>query len=204
MSSLSAIWLVAQREIKERGRSRPYILTSIITILLVLAAIILPGLLGGGTSMYDIGSVGDGNSEIVTTAVQLANANDEPGDPASVEMNVVVFDTRDEAEKALTDGDVDVVLVDGSELVVEREGGAFSSDGPTGLLQKAAGAIALQQILAESGETAQEVVEIMSSDPLETTALEPASENNDQNSIVAYFGLLLLYMAIILYGTWIL
>lgn len=88
--------------------------------------------------------------------------------------------------------------------MVDREGGFFGSSGAVGLLQQAAGAIALEEIVAEEGESASRVIEIISSEPLEITSLSQSDEQSEAASVVAYFGLLLLYMAIILYGTWIL
>lgn len=204
MRHVSAIRLVAMRELKERGRSKAYLITTVITLLAVVGLIVVPGLFGDDTSVYAIGSVGEGNEAIVETAATLGNINDEADAPPSVEMNVQSFATTEEARSALADGEIDVILVDSSELVVEREGGFFGSDGPVGLLQQAAGAIALEQIVAENGESASEVIEIISSEPLEMTALVQSDEQSEQASIVAYAGLLLLYMAIILYGTWIL
>lgn len=204
MSQVSTIGLIAMREIKERGRSKAYLLTTVITLLAVIGLVIVPGLFGDDTANYTIGSVGEGNQAIVTTAETLGNIDDEADAPPSVELSVESFLTTDEARTALDEGEIDVILVDGSELVVEREGNFFGSDGPVGLLQQAAGAIALEQIVADNGESAAEVIEIISSEPLEVTALVQTDEQSSQASIVAYAGLLLLYMAIILYGTWIL
>ncbi len=204
MSSLAAIRLVALRELKERGKSKPYLFTSVITILLVLTIIILPAVIGTDTETYDVGSVGSGNSEIAATAELLANIGDESDSPASVNIELVEFADVDAAEAALLAGDVDVVLVDGNKLIVERQGGFFGNGGPTGLLQQAAGAIALEEAVAAGGQTASDVVEIISSETLEVTALVETNEEEGQTSVVAYFGLILLYMAIILYGTWIL
>lgn len=204
MSQISTIGLIALREIKERGRSKAYLITTAITFLAVMGLTVVPGLFGDETDVYTIGSVGEGNVTIVDTAETLVNIDDEADAPPSVEMNLEDFSTVDEATSALNDGDIDAVLVDGLELIVEREGSFFGSDGPVGLLQQAAGAIALEQIVAENGESVSEVIEIISSEPLEMTALVQSDEQSDQASVVAYAGLLLLYMAIILYGTWIL
>ncbi len=204
MTAWHSIRLVAAREIKERGRSKPFLITSVITALLVIGIIVLPGFFSDDTETYQIGSVGSGNRQIIQTAVALGNANDEEDAPPSIEIEEVEFSTREQAEEALADGDVDVVLVDGTELIVEREGGVFADTGPVGLLQQGAGAITLESIIAESGEPAEAVIEAMTSESLETTFLVESDDDTDVASVVAYFGLLLLYMAIILYGTWIL
>lgn len=205
MTTLSSIRLVALREIKERGRSKAYLITSLITGLVVIGLIVLPGLFGDDTETYEVGSVGEGNTAIVETAVVLANTTaEDSGSGPVIEMNVSQYDTVEDAQEALTGGDIDLILVDGSEVVVDREAGFFGSSGPIGLLQQAAGAIALEEIVAEEGDAASRVIEIISSEPLEITSLTQSDEQSEEASIVAYFGLLLLYMAIILYGTWIL
>lgn len=205
MSSLSLIGLVAKREIKERGKSKPYLITSGLTGLFVIALIVLPGLFGEETDIFEVGSVGEGNTSVIETAQILGNTGDEAGDEPSVRLEEITFDSREAAEVALSDGDVSVVLVDGTELIIEREGGFFGDGGgPTDLLQQAAGAIALEEVITESGESAEAVIDIISSQTLEVTPLVEPDGDTDAASAVSYFGLLLLYMAIILYGTWIL
>ncbi len=204
MSSTKTIWLVAWREIRQRGRSKAYLFTSLITIVFVLGLIIVPGLFGDSTETYKVGSVGEGNVAIVVTAVVFGNSEDEPGQDPSVEIETIAYADRASAEAGLVDGDVDAVLVDGAEVVVDRQSGFFGTGGPTGLLQQAAGAIALEEIAAENGQAATRVIEVLTSDPLEVTSLSDTSTEEDGSEVVAYFGLLLLYMAIILYGTWIL
>ncbi len=205
MNSLSLIGLVAKREIKERGKSKPYLITSGLTALFVIALIVLPGLFGDETDTFEVGSVGEGNTEIIETAEILGNTGDEVGEEPSVRLEEITFPSRQEAEAALSDGDVSVILVDATEMIIEREGGFFGGGGgPTGLLQQAAGAIALEKVIVETGESAEAVLDIISSQTLAVTPLVEPDGDTDAASAVSYFGLLLLYMAIILYGTWIL
>ncbi len=205
MSTLSSIGLVAKREIKERGKSKPFLITSGLTALFVIALIVLPGLFGDETDTFEVGSLGDGNTAVIETAEILGNTGDEAGTEPSVRIEEITFDSREAAEAALAEGEVSVVLVDGTEMIIEREEGVFGGgSGPVDLLQQAAGAIALEQVIIESGESAEAVIDIISSQTLEVTPLVEPDGDTDAASAVSYFGLLLLYMAIILYGTWIL
>ena len=205
MSSLSLIGLVAKREIKERGKSKPYLITSGLTALFVIALIVLPGFFDNETDIFEVGSVGQGNTAVIETAEILGNTGDEAGEEPSLRLEEIIFKSRQDAEAALSDGEVSVVLVDGKEMIIEREGGVFGSGGgPTDLLQQAASAIALEQVITEGGESAEAVLDIISSQTLEVTPLVEPDGDTDAASAVSYFGLLLLYMAIILYGTWIL
>lgn len=204
MTGLGALWQVASREITERARSKAYLITTASTVLIVLALIVLPPLFGGGTSESTVGSVGEGNDEIISTAIDLGNANDEPEDPPSVAIEAVQFDDRETAMTALEVGEVDAVLVDGNEVLVEGVSG-FGGSSFLNDLQRAAGTVQIQAVVAEQGQQAADIIEILTSDPLEVTTLGGTdAEDSESRTVVAYFGLLLLYLAVLLYGTWIL
>ena len=203
MTATSIIWQVARREITERGRSKAYLITTVFTLLLVLGLVIVPSLLGGGTEEYTIGSIGEGNQPIVESAELLRNARDEPEDEESVAISIVEFGNLEDAETALADGEVDAVLVDGSEVVVESVGG-FGDSAVVSLLQRGAASVELEVIVSESGQAATDVIDVMTSDPLETTTLSGQEAGDETAGVLAYAGLMLLYIAILLYGTWIL
>jgi len=203
VTPLRAMWEIARREIRERGKSKAFLLTSLITLLLVAGIIVIPTLIGGGTDEHTVGSVGEGNNAIVEAAEQIANAGDEPDDEATVAIEIVEFQDRDAGEVALESGDIDVLLVDGDEMITEGGSGLLGSS-LSRLLQRGAVTVELERLVTESGETATEVIEVMTSDPLELTTLSGEDPSDETGTIIAYFGLLLLYMAILLYGTWIL
>ena len=77
--------------------------------------------------------------------------------------------------------------------------------GVTGLLQQAAAARSLEEVLEEHGQVAAVVIETLTSDPLRVTTPDgDADEEGGQRWIVAQAGMFLLYMAILIYGSWIL
>jgi ABC-2 type transport system permease protein len=197
------MWEIARREIRERGKSKAFLLTSLITLLLVVGIIVIPTLIGGGTDEHTVGSVGEDNEAIVEAAEQIANAGDEPDDKPTVAIEIVEFQDRDAGEGALESGDIDVLLVNGEEMIAEGGSGLLGSS-LSRLLQRGAVTVELERLVTESGETATEVIEVMTSDPLELTSLSGEDPSDETGTIIAYFGLLLLYMAILLYGTWIL
>lgn len=204
MSGLSGLWQVARREVQVRGRSKAYLITTAVLLLLVVALVVVPQLFGDETQTYQLGVLGGGNEPIVETAQGLANANDDPGAPPSVAIEVTSYSQRDEAVGALEAGTVEAVLADASEVIVQRTGGLFGDSALLGLLQRAAAAVALEDIVAREGETATSVIELMTSDTLTTTSLTEEGADEESRGAVAYAGLLLLYGAILLYGTWIL
>ena len=204
MTGLTALWRVAMREVTERVRSKAYLITTASTVLIVIGLIVVPSLFGGDTEESTVGSIGEGNQEIVDTAVELGNANDEPDEPASIAIDMVEFDDRAAATAALEEGDVDAVLVDGEEIIVQSVGG-FGGSSFVGGLQRAAGTVQIQTVIAEEGQQAADIIAILTSDPLEISTLtEGDPAESESRTAIAYFGLLLLYLAVLLYGTWIL
>ncbi len=203
MSGLGTMWMVARRELRERGRSKSFLITTIVTLVIVIGLVVLPEVIGGGTSEYQVGSMGEGNEAIIEAAELLGNAQDDPDAEPSVSITEVALESRDAAETGLEDGELDAVLIDGSELLVESVGG-FGGSEIVGLLQRGAASVELESIVAEEGDVAADVIEVMTSDPLQTTTLSGGDPADETRGAVAYAGLLLLYIAVLIYGTTIL
>ncbi len=203
MSSFGTVLRIAMREIREHGKSKSFLITSGITFLLVAALVVVPGLIGDSTSEYTVGTVGEGNEPIVAAAEHLGNAGDEPDAEPSVAIVAQVFPDREGAEAALDVGDIDAILIDAQEVVVESVGG-FGDSELLSLLQQGAASIELEAIVSEGGQAAADVIEVMTSDPLETTTLTGPEAGDESQGAIAYAGLLLLYMAVLLYGNWML
>ncbi len=198
MKGGTAIRLVATREFRERGRSRPYLISSAITLIIILALVIVPAVLSSRGRTFTVGLLGSGNDAIVEAAKALT-ADDEF--PTTIET--VTFTDREAAAAALDRGEVDGVLVDGAELLVTTVGGFGGSDLQR-LLQQAASTRRLQELIASSGAAA-DVVEILTSDALDVVPLRGESaEESTRRGAIAYGGLILMYMAVLTYGTWML
>jgi ABC-2 type transport system permease protein len=199
MTGWGGLWKVAAREVRERGRSRAFLLSSALTMLLIAGIIVVPQLVGGEPATHKVGSVGNGNDQIVAAAAALAEAEAEDPDEAP-SFVTTTFPDEDTARQALERRDVDVVLVDGEKLIRSNQG-FFSGPGLVGLLQRAAGSLRLQQLLAEDAGVG-DVIAILSSDPLAVSSLSGDDAANDVRPVIAYAGLILMYIAVLSYGTW--
>ena len=199
LSGLGGMWLVARRELRERGRSKAFIISCAVTLLLVGAALVMPRLIGGEAATHHVGAVGEGNEPIVQAARDLAIAEAEEGDEPE-KYETIAFADAAEAQRALSTGEVDLVLVDGETVLQERTG--FSGNGLVDTLQRAAGSVRLQRLAEENGQAAADVIEILSSSPLEVRSLDGEDPEGDIRPVIAYAGLLLMYIAILSYGSW--
>lgn len=203
MTGMGGMWQVALREVRERGRSKAYLITTGVLLLLVIGLVVIPQFFEMETDEINIGLVGTGNDPIVDAAENLANANDDPDGARSVAIITKDYPDRDNAIVDLEAGEVEAILVAGNEVIVMRGESFFGESTVIGLLQRGAATVELEEIVAREGRAAASVIELMTSDTLATTTLsdEPGDETR---GVVAYAGLLLLYGAILLYGTWIL
>ena len=195
MTSFQVLMLVTRREIVARGKSKAFIFGTLLTIALLFAVIAMPMILDGGTDRYALGTVGDGNEEIVAAAIELGNVDPDDG---GLEIDTVPFESLDAAERALDAEEVEAVLVDGAELVTPARGGVAGS-GLEDTLQEAAATVRLDQAVGD----ATEVREILTQDALEVRSLGGTSpEDTDARVLVALGGLMLMYFAILSYGNW--
>jgi ABC-2 type transport system permease protein len=200
MSSSQILWLVTRREVVERARSKAFIFGSLFTVLLLMAAVGFPFLLDGGAESYDVGVVGHNNDAVIAAALELGNADVEEGDEdAGVDIFTTPFESVAAAETALEDETIDIALVDGAELITPAGSGLGGSDVES-LLQRGAAAVRLDDA---SGEVAR-AAEILSEDALEVRSLGDVTGDNEAQArfLVAFGGAMLMYMAILSYGTW--
>jgi len=187
------------RELRERGRSKSFIISCVVTLLLVAAALVVPQLLGGDAATHQIGVVGEGNEPIVQAAQDLAIAEADEGDEPE-QYETIRYGSLEEGERALAAGEADLVLVDGDTVLQERTG--FSGNGLVDTIQRAAGSVRLQRLVEENGQAAADVIAILSSSPLAVRSLDGEDPEGDIRPLIAYAGLLLMYIAILSYGSW--
>lgn len=195
---MTNLWLVTRRELRERGRSKGFIISSVLTVAILLGIILIPQALGGDAATFEIGAVGEGNEQIVEAARQFEAGLDADEETEPDIFEVTEFSTAQEGEDFLRRGDIEVLLIDGSSAVIAQQG--FGGNELVERLQRAAGASRLQALMAENEQVASEVVEVLSNDPLEVRSLSGPGSDNAESSVIAYAGLVLLYIAILTYG----
>ena len=199
MTSFEAIRLVTVREMRERARSKAFIGSGIFTLLLLVAIIALPALLDGGEKTYEVGTLGQERPSLLAVAETLAVESD-PED--EVEFAITRFENRSMAENALIAGEVEIVVLDDSTLLRAGSGGFGGSDAER-ILQRAAATVALEQALEGSAASVDDVAGIFTSQPLTVESLDGAgSDLDDARSVIAYGGLMLMYVAVLSFGAW--
>ena len=198
MSILRPVALVTLRELRERGLSKSYLISWIVLVVLIGAGFIVPRLLDGGNGerTYRIGTVGPGAGGTLTEARGMVAGNRPP-----VLIETEPFADRETALRAVADEAIDAALVNGQELVV----GESTQDGVRTLLQQAATSYRVGELIG-SGEASEQVLELLSGNPLHVTEAVPEAgeEARDRQFLVGQAALVLLFMAIMMTGSWVL
>ena len=175
MSRGRAIWLVARRELIERGRSRAFMFSLVLSIAIIVGGIFLPSLIGGSSTQH-LGIVGTPPAGAVSGIEGTAKA-------AGLNLTVEPVTDLATGEEQLRNGGLDAVLVtppDGSipTYVVKTRGNAL-----------------LQQVVAAAFTTPPRV---------SVRELEAADPNRDVSFAFANVGVILLFISIFTFGSWVL
>jgi ABC-2 type transport system permease protein len=184
MSRLRAVRLVAMREIIERGRSRGYVLSLVFTVFLLLAGFILPSILLGEDEPTRLALVGD-------TPQQLGASIQGAAEVYEFDIVVSTVPDRAAAVAGLEEAAIDAALIvpadlstPGELLVTEQADGGLQAAVAQSVIGLRAGADALQAPVI--------------------TALDPPTEEDTTAIIFANAGIILMFIGIFSYGTWVL
>ena len=183
--------LVAGREIRERGGSRSFKVSTGVILLVVVALIVVPTFFSTDEpTEWELGVIGPTPAGF-EAALDLA--------AASQGADVTIVHLPDDADPDEAATDVDAVLVDGSDLVAEDT----PPDGLTAAVSVAAGQSRLLERLAEAGLEPDEAAEALDVTPVEVRTTEDA-EDTTASEPVAFLGVVALMIAIQGYGAWVL
>jgi ABC-2 type transport system permease protein len=193
MSRWRSVWLVARREIIERGRSRGFIFSVLFTTLLVIGAFVVPALLFGDEDTTSIGIVEPAppglEVAITTTAAQVDQ-----------EVDVVTYPDAASADAALESEAVDAVaeipadLSSSGEIRFAEEPDQVASQ----IISAAVVALRVQGVIVESGVDPGALAGAQVAPTVES--LDPQTEADESRFLFANIGAVLILVAIFSFG----
>ena len=186
----TTVRLVARREVVERAREKSFVISTGLTLLILLAAIVVPQLLGAG--------------DAPTYRVAIAPGAPAQGDAARraaeqfhVQLEVVQAEAA-AARSQIADGDLDA-YVEQERIVVSDE-----LDVQLGLvLQEANQQVRGVQRLQQAGVDPAAVAQAQAVPPLPVDALDPPDPGTEARKRIAFIGTFVLYGQLIGYGFWV-
>lgn len=217
MFDMSRIWLIAKREWTTRLKQRSFQITTAIQILVVLVVALLPVIIAAFT-----GDDSDEGTSVVVldqadadVAQRLAPYLQGDGDTLETIEVTTGADSVDAARTMVDEGDADSALIatrgedEALTFTLINEDGDINST-TAQRIYSAASVVSTEDRLIQTGvspeETAQVfapasiVLESVSGEQEEDAASEEA---NPAEYVIAYAGTILMFIAVVLYGTWI-
>lgn len=195
MTGFDTVRLVATREIRERLRSKLFLMSTGFSLLIVLAVAALPSLIqDDGPTTYDVGVVGAASAPLAQRIEAAVRESDEGSTVATRQ----IADTA-AAERLVRDDAIDVAIVDGGTLLVYDElGGRLET-----VIQLAHQELASEQALSRAGVTGEAATAALHPQPLAVRALDPPDPETDARDALMFAGTILLYGQLFGYGYWV-
>jgi ABC-2 type transport system permease protein len=192
MNGARQSWLVAAREIRERGRSRAFLGSFLLMLLAVAAAITLPAMLDDGPGTKDVGITG-------ATSTELTEALTAHGE-ADTNIRIHRYPTRTEAEGALREGDIDVVVVDSRELEWRKRADEQLKAVLTGAIQL----VSIRDRAQAAGMDPDDLLAIVEPVPVTNVELGLVEGRSPDDETAAFLMTMVLFFAISTYGAMVL
>ena len=193
MNGARQSWLVADREIRERGRSRAFLASLLLMLVAVAAAIALPALLDTGPGAKDVGLTG-------STPAGLPTAVESQGNAVDTTIRIHHYDTRSEGEAAVRDGDIDVLVVDTRQLEWRKRADEQLKAVVVGAIQL----VALRDRAEAAGIDPDELLTIVEPVPVADIELGQVEGRSPDDETAAFLMTIVLFFAISTYGAMVL
>ena len=193
MSRWRSVWLVARREILERGRSRGFILSVLLTTTLVIGSFIIPTIIFGDDDVTKIGLV-------EPAPAGLAEALEATAAAARQDVEIVPYPDRAAAEAALDSEAVAVAVSVPADL--SGAGEILYDEDRDALLDSIVGgavvALRVEAVLANSNVDQGALAAAQA--PPATVELDPQTDADEARFLLANIGTVLILVSIFSFG----
>ncbi|MFN3215309.1 MAG: ABC transporter permease [Acidimicrobiales bacterium] len=185
-----AITLITRRELQSRLASRAFVAGLASTVVVIFAVFGIGALLSGDDALR-VGLVGEQPDGARASLAQVAELTD-------TDLEVTDYESRTAAEAALDNGDVDGVVVDGTELLMTE-----TDNDVVALVTPVYQQVALVAGLTDAGLAPADVDSALAgAAPLRIVELDADPDRDDAEG-VAFISVILLFVAIQIAGAYI-
>jgi ABC-2 type transport system permease protein len=190
---VNGVWrIVAAREIAVKLRDRNFVISTVVTLVVILASLVLTGFLSSRPDTIDVAIAGSDTSVVLETANTLASN-------AEADVSFIARPVADRAavEQSVREDEVDVGLVPADPSGWQLIGKTAEDDNATTYITAAAQQIALQRNAATAGVSLDELARgaAVTYDVLEKGSIDPGLAK-----IVSFVFAFLFYLASVLFG----
>ena len=190
------VGLVARREVRERMRGRTFRVGTAIILVAVAAAVTIPVLRRGHNNLEHVGIVG-------TLSAPLRAAVNAAGPAVGTKVRLVSEPSLAAAKHDLSKGRVVLVLVGTRRILVDQALDPTDTSTTALLVRVISASVSLQGGLEGAGIPAARAAQLAHPPLLPVQSLQPPRHNQTGRS-TAIYGLVLTYVLLTTYGTWLL
>ncbi len=190
LSFRQAATLVARREFGQRIRERSFFISTGITVGIIAVVALIPRFTDFGNDSFDVALVGGEAS--------LRGAVEHQAGIADVGVTMTDVDDPAEAERSVSDGDIDAYVHEGS-VYVERS----LDDSLRVVLENAYSQAEGTSALADAGIDPEAVTAAMNEATLSTVTIDPEADERNMRGLIAFIGSIILFGQLIGYSMWV-
>ncbi|HXZ61882.1 MAG TPA: ABC transporter permease [Acidimicrobiales bacterium] len=194
-ASLGDVGLVAQREIRERVRGRIFKVGTLFILVGVGAALVIPKIHIGTAPSESVGVVGGGPL--------VAKVLDESAKQSGTTVRIVPEQSQTAAAHALRAGRIDVAVVDGRRILVERPVGSSSTSSEAAFVDALAPDLGILRAYEAAGLTGAQMVQLAQARPVPVESLQGGASKGAAKG-TSVIGIVLLFLMLTQYNSWIL
>jgi ABC-2 type transport system permease protein len=197
-ANLGSVGLVARREILERVRGRIFRVGTIIILLVVGAAIVIPKIHSSNkTPAQQVGVVGAPNAAL-TQVIKYS------GKQGKVPVHVVSEPTEESAKAALGRGKLDVAIVNGDKILVNQPITSDNTNDTATLVAILAPELGVLHAYQQAGLSGSQIDEVARARPVPVESLQQNNKSKSANRGTSVIGVILIFLMLNQYNTWIL
>ncbi len=195
-AALGDVGLVAMREIKERVRGRIFRVGTILILLVVAAAIIIPKFHSSGAASTQTVAVVGQLSPKAEQAVSTAGSRSQDS------VRLVPVPSVAAAEADLRSGRADLAIIDQSQVLLNLPATSSKSSADPGFVQAVAEYLGVLKVYQTAGLTPAQAAAVDQATPVPVNTLQSGPKSTTRTASV--IGLVLLFFMLTQYNTWIL
>jgi ABC-2 type transport system permease protein len=184
------VGLVAARELRARLRGRVFKTGTLLVLVIITAAVVIPALLGSKANVQRVGVAGS-----LSAPLRAAVTADGPG--AGTRVELVTEPSAQAATADLRAGRIALAVIDGRRVVDARAGTSTA----TQLAQSAASTIGAGEALGAAGLTPAQAAAVTGARALPVSPLQAGGLSASQRN-ATFVGLLLLAFMLTQYNAW--
>lgn len=191
---LGVVGLVAAREVRQRLRGRAFRIATVVVLVGVGAAIVIPVVTRGTARAQRVGVVGSPPGSVRSGILAAASS-------VGTTVRLVGEASRHSADDDLRSGRIDVAVTDASAVVVDKAIGSNGTSITAQLARAMSNALATTDAIAAAGLTPAQAARLAAAAPLPVRSLQPAAGNAIDRG-TAITGLIVLFVMLTQYLVW--